>query len=40
MNHLAHSEATKSQRNVERQLRDQVDQAEATKTKLDTELRR
>ncbi|KAH8103303.1 hypothetical protein BXZ70DRAFT_998957 [Cristinia sonorae] len=39
MNHIAHSEATKSQRNIERQLRDQVDQAEAGKAKLDSELR-
>ncbi|KAI0075623.1 hypothetical protein K474DRAFT_1567003, partial [Panus rudis PR-1116 ss-1] len=40
MNHLAHSEATKAARNVELNLKDQLDEVETAKTKLDSEMRR
>ncbi|TCD68123.1 hypothetical protein EIP91_011488 [Steccherinum ochraceum] len=39
MNHQAVSESNKTQRNIESQLREQLEQAESTKHKLDTELR-
>ena len=40
MNHFAHSEATKSARSTEMHLKDQLEEVEVAKEKLESELRR